>query len=226
VNPIISQCQNAKSIETHDSRAVVIVDQIRSGRWREQVEHILSVCHGAVEAGRSGKEAAGELKLRLPAVMWSGCFTSRAAGIALSEKLTAHSGLLCADLDDLSIEQLDDCRAKLTADPHVWALFTSPTGTGLKVVFRVPASAEQHEASFRAVQAVVRKSCAVEIDQACSDVPRLCFVSYDPEAFSNRNATELPVESLPVKANATKAVALVVFIERQRIVCALLGEVS
>ena len=225
MNPIISKCQNAKSIETHDSKAAVIVGQIRSGNWREQVEHIRSAYSRAVQAGRNGKVAAGELKLRLPAVMWSGCFSTRASNVELSDKLTAHSGLLCADLDDLSIEQLDDCRAKLTVDPHVWALFTSPTGTGLKVVFRVPASAEQHEASFRAVQAVVRKSCAVEIDQACSDVPRLCFVSYDPEAFSNRNATELPVESLPVKANATKAVASVDLNERQRIASALLGKV-
>lgn len=226
MNPIISMCRDGKAVDTQNSKAAAVINQIRAGRWREQVERIRSDYERAVAAGRNGKEAVGKLKLKLPAVMWNGCFTTRAAGVALPEKLTAHSGLLCADLDDLTAEKLGDSRWKLIANPHVWALFASPTDRGLKVIFRVPASAEQHAASFRAVQRVVRELCAVEIDQACSDLTRLCFVSYDADAYINRSATELPVESLPVKANATKALASVDLNERQRIASALLGEVS
>jgi BT4734-like, N-terminal domain len=91
-----------------------------------------------------------------------------------------HSGLLCADLDALG-DQLVDVRAKLLTSIHLWALFISPTGDGLKCIFRVPADAEKHKASFEAVKKHVFEFAGVQIDQSCSDVSRLCFLSYDPD---------------------------------------------
>jgi hypothetical protein len=54
--------------------------------------------------------------------------------------LLAPSGLLCADLDNLG-KRLTEVRAKLAKSPYLFALFTSPTGNGLKAVLRVPADA-------------------------------------------------------------------------------------
>jgi hypothetical protein len=117
--------------------------------------------------------------------MFSGRFRSRR-----SNALLQHSGLLCADLDDLA-GRLADIRSKLLTSPHLWALFTSPTGDGLKCVFRVPADAEKHKPSFRAVENHVRDLTGIQIDEACSDVGRLCFLSYDPDSYFNEQATEL-----------------------------------
>ena len=48
------------------------------------------------------------------------------------------------------------------------------------------------------MQARVRELCGLEIDAACKDVARLCFVSFDPEAHLNRDAIELlPLAELP-----------------------------
>src|SRR5207248_4640270 len=88
------------------------------------------------------KEASGKMKKFLPAVLWSGHFLERS-----DKGLQQHSGLLCADLDDLG-DQLSEVRAKLRASPYLWAMFTSPTGEGLKCVFRISPSVEQHLASF------------------------------------------------------------------------------
>ena len=94
----------------------------------------------------AAKKAVVEAKKRLPDVMWSGSFHQRTA-----EELLEHSGLLCADLDELG-DQLLEVRKKLLGSPHLWALSASPTGDGLKCVFRVAAAVAEHKGSFRAVE--------------------------------------------------------------------------
>jgi BT4734-like, N-terminal domain len=45
--------------------------------------------------------------------------------------------------------------------------------------------------AFRAVEQHVRGLAGVEVDQACKDPARLCFLSYDPELYHNPGATEI-----------------------------------
>jgi VirE N-terminal domain len=194
MNPIISMTASGTGVNCQDTRPVAVIDAVRSGRWRESVERIREVHHRVLDSGgnpNEAKAAVAAMKKSLPGVLPSGRFTTRAKEVPLAEKLTAHSGLLCADLDNLG-ERLPELRAQLINDTHVYALFTSPTGTGLKVWFRVCAHADKHGASFAAVQRHCRDTYGVDVDPACKEVVRLCFVSFDPEAHLNRNATELP----------------------------------
>jgi|GEM_PF-856674 len=189
MNPLLSMTRTALDPATRDTRAVAVIEAIRSDRWREPVAQLRAEFSRVLSATgevKQAKKAAGPLKTQLPGVLWSGNFSVRRA-----DALVAHSGLLCADLDDLG-DQLADARARLPVSPHLFALFTSPTGTGLKAVFRVPADAARHAASFAVVAAHVRDLCGAEIDAACKDVGRLCFVSHDPDAYLNRDAAELP----------------------------------
>jgi hypothetical protein len=133
---------------------------------------------------RDPKKAVDSLKKKLPGVMWSGQFLNRKKPVA--EKLLKHSGLLCADLDDLG-ERLLDTRTKLVTSPHLLALFRSPTGIGLKAIFCVPADPKKHAAGFRAIEEYVHKLTGINIDEACKDVSRLCFVSFDPDLWFNPN---------------------------------------
>jgi P4 family phage/plasmid primase-like protien len=55
----------------------------------------------------------------------------------------------------------------------------------------VPAAKESHKASFRSVEKHVGDLTSLQIDQSCSDVARLCFLSHDPDAYLNESATEL-----------------------------------
>ncbi len=231
MNPLLSMTRNALDPATKDTRTVAVIEAIRSDRWREPVEQLRAEYARVLAATgdvKQAKKTAGPLKTQLPGVLWSGNFSQRRA-----ESLVAHSGLLCADLDDLG-EPLGEVRARLLTSPHLWALFTSPTGTGLKSVFRVAAAAAPHAASFVAVAAHVRELCGVEIDRACRDVARLCFVSHDPDAFLNRDATELPphVESTGPAAKplapapATRAAAAAKPDLRRTIAGELLGEVG
>ncbi len=222
----VSMVPDATSTATRDADALKIVEQIRAGKWRGPIEKIRKL-YAEVLAKTGDTKAAklaidGEKKKR-PGILWSGRFKNRKKPTA--EKLVAHSGYLCADLDDLG-DRLPEVRGKLKTSPHLVADFLSPSGVGLKALFRVPADAERHGDSFRAVEAHVRALTGVQIDTACRDVGRLCYVSFDPEAVLNPNAIELPVIETkgpaPAAARNGEAVNLS---ERRQIAEDILGPV-
>ncbi len=184
--------RDATAIETRDADAEGIIKAISAGKWRHPIEKIRSTFARVLkETGdlKKAKEAVAPLKKKLPAVMWSGRFSNRET--PADEKLSVYSSLLCGDLDDLG-ERLPAVHAKLEKSPHLWAMFISPTGNGLKAVFRVAADASKHLASYRAVAKHVLELTGEKIDGACKDVARLCFISHDPDAFLNPEAKALP----------------------------------
>jgi hypothetical protein len=228
--PILVSCvKHAKDIVTQHYDAKEIIESIR-----EDKRFALSARIGAIRKKfsevmassgnnrKAAKEAIHDEKTRLPGAIWSGTFSRRS-----KDALLEHSGLLCADLDELG-DALPEVRAKLLLSVHLWALFTSPTGDGLKCVFRVPADAARHKASFLAVEKHVRELTGVQIDQACSDESRLCFLSHDPDAHLNDDAVELPplVEPKETRRHGTPNPASASSIKaRAEIAIDLLGDI-
>src|SRR5262245_22453355 len=220
----VSAVHRATDTATRDYDATVLIEAIRTGgkKLRGQVEGIRDTRRREIATHgdeRRAKQAANELKKQLPAVLWSGTFTERA-----NDKLVSHSGLLCADLDSLNGE-LPKVRGDLLKSPHIWALFVSPSGDGLKAVFRVLADAAQHLASYRAVEQHVRELTGIHVDQSGKDVARLCFLSYDPTAYYNANAREIEPLPEPEKPRAVNN-GMVNVSERQRIATELLGPID
>lgn len=198
----ISMVENAKGISTREIDFIEIISWIRSGKWREPIEQIRAEFSNVLS--KSGDVAAAKgavraLKEKLPAAMPSGHFSSRRK--PTTQRLLSHSGLLCADLDDLG-SRLAQVGATLATSPHLWAKFVSPTGNGLKCIFRVPADVGKHAASFRAVGQHVLDLTGEKIDPACSDPARLCFVSFDPDASLNPKAVELTLLPIPLRLHS------------------------
>src|ERR1044071_2671937 len=203
---LVSCVRSATDTSTKNYEAKEIIASIRADtqfplrvpveRIRHEFSRVMTSTGGDRKAA---KRAIDGNQKNLPAVMWSATFQHRSR-----EALSQHSGLICADLDGLG-DSLVDLRAKLVGSIHLWALFISPTGDGLKCVFQVPAGAGQHKESFRAVENHVRELTGIQIDKSCSDVSRLCFMSHDPDAYLNGDAIELaPVakaERLTAKSN-------------------------
>ena len=206
----VSMVKDAFATETKDVRPSSVISAIRDGKWRERVELVRQA---------PDKKTAYGIKTALPAVLWSGAFRERK-----NEALAEPSGLLCADLDKLN-GQLRDARARLCGSPYLWGLFTSPSGDGLKAVFRVPPDGDKHRESFRAVERHVKEYTGVQIDQSCKDVARLCFVSYDPDAYHNPQAVEIEPLPEPEKPKAIPNAAVDLG-DRQRIANELLGAIE
>jgi hypothetical protein len=202
--------KDAFKTETRDVGAENIIAAIRDGRWREYLDEIRR---------ETDKEYANKLKAYLPGVLFSGKFSERK-----NDALVQHTGLLCADLDKLNGE-LQNAREKLLVSRYLWALFTSPSGQGLKAVFRVPADGTKHRGSFRAVEQHVKELTGIKIDEACKDPARLCFVSYDPDAYHNPEAKELAPLREPEKLKSSSN-GVVDLSERQRIATDLLGAID
>jgi hypothetical protein len=216
-NPQISWVKSATDSETENTTADKVVTAIRSG-GKNEIRKQIEAIRAAAKAG--DKQKTGELKKKLPAFLWSGTFRQRK-----NDALIKHSGLLCADLDSLNSD-LPDVREKLKASSHLWTLFVSPSGDGLKAVFRVPADAAKHAGSFRAVEKQVRELTTKQIDQSCKDPARLCFISYDPELYHNPDAVELEPLPEPEKPKQWVSNGEVKLSERQHIATELFGPID
>lgn len=160
-----------------------LLESIRSEEYAERVAAIRK----AIAAG--DKDAASELKKRLPAVSISGVVEGRRKA-ALADGRFTHSGLIQIDIDgkDNPGRSLSEMRDILIADDRVIAVFASPSGTGVKGIARVQADPAKHLSSFRAVEAHFA-AIGITIDTACKDPVRLCFTSYDPDAWSDLGRT-------------------------------------
>jgi hypothetical protein len=223
---MVSMVKNARGTDPKPARADALIEAIKNGKYKKEVENIRAVFSHALETSNgdhvAAKKAVDPLKKELPAVQWSGIFTGRG-----DDALASYSGLLCADLDNLDASEAIEARQKLTDDPHVYALFTSPTGTGLKVVFAVEPDPEKHLGNFLAVKQHVLAVCGLAVDESCKNPERLCFVSFDPQAYLNPDA--VPLAAIAEQAKRTPAPVFsgpVDLSARQRIAVELLGAID
>lgn len=191
----VSMVQNAKSTETHTFPAVDCISAIVNGQWKEEVDKIRETFARALKQTgdlATAKKTVDGAKKNLPAVMWHGVFTRRG-----DKHLAQYSGLVCADVDLIGALEVAKAKARLKSDPCVFSFFTSPTGVGLKAVFRVTQDAARHRGNVEAVKQHLAKFYGLAMDEACGNLERLCFVSNDPEAFINEGAVVLPWVDVP-----------------------------
>lgn len=173
---------------------------IQGGKWRPVVEPL---------RGMTAEEYS-QNKRNLPAVAFGGTFARRK-----KDALVKPSGLVVLDIDHITPAELPEAKAKMTADPHTAICFVSPSGNGLKAVvvaeFTDDATFKQ---AWRAIAAYFSENHSITLDPTGKDICRLCYVSYDPEAYYNPDAVqfvyevaavepEVKLEALPEKA-ATK----------------------
>jgi hypothetical protein len=105
--------------------------------------------------------------------------------IRSNNAVKAETGLLCIDFDHVA--QLEVLFSKLLQDRYFETvlLFRSPSGDGLKWVIEVPTSNISRQAMFTAVENYIKQAYGVQIDKACKDVSRACFLPHDPQAYIN-----------------------------------------
>lgn len=167
-----------------ETTAADAVAMIRSDRHRDRVKYI----RRCIIEGDD--DAMAEAKHQLEAVTWSGTFARRQANAC-----TAYSRLVCIDIDGKDNPDLDpvECRDEW-ADRTV-AAFVSPSGAGVKLIFKTEAThASEHKSAFAGCKSVVM-SAGLVVDESGSDVSRLCFMSWDPGATYNPDAVAVPVMS-------------------------------
>lgn len=171
----------------------IVLNSIRDGEYRSVITRLRPFADAAELAWRErngqGNKTEPEHKYdaqkkQLPAATFSGQFSYRR-----ESSLERHSGILLVDLDH--VEDLDSLRLVVEFDPHTAFCFISPSGHGLKVGLRI--DPERHRESFAAAETYYREMLGAELDKACKDPSRLCFLSWDDALYVNPDAVVLEI---------------------------------
>lgn len=146
------------------------IERIKSDQYKQQIEALRAT---------QGEAEQKKLKQSLPAATVSGIFSHRKA-----DRLTNHSLIICLDFDALHAP--GEFKGKVCALPFVLAAFISPRGNGCKVLVHIDGN--DHKGSFISLRDRLKAITGEDADESGKDVCRLCFVSYDPEAYLNPSA--------------------------------------
>ena len=191
-----------------------LIDKVRSGHWRQQVEQIRHA---------STPEEQRKLKAQLlPGFTPTGTMPTEARhggqckGIPKSNlcdkgslrrdgatELTTRTGLVALDIDSYkdggTAEDAAAIRNKLAESPHCAAVFISTSGVGVKALIAVspvPASQTEHRSAWDACVRWVQAKLDIEPNTKTNDPPgnniaHLQFVSWDSAAHLNLGAEPL-----------------------------------
>ena len=185
----VSGFKNAKNVNpVGDFFIDDILAGIKDGKFRGKVEWLRSI---------KDKNAYAEAKTNLPSVTFSGIFSQRN-----KKSLIKHSGLVCLDIDNL--EDVEAAKATIKKDSFVYAMFVSVSGKGLAIIVRIEPDQEKHFSAFQKLKDYFLMMYGIEVDNSCSDISRLRFLSYDPDMHLNTKAKVFKVSassSIPKKTS-------------------------
>jgi VirE N-terminal domain/Primase C terminal 2 (PriCT-2) len=162
-----------------------MLERIRTGAYATRVGYVrkrLTV----------SKERYQQAKRALPGFTPAGTFTHRA-----NAHLVQATNIVHYDLD--GVADVGAAKALLADEPHVVYAFTSPSGDGVKFAMVTDTTIEDDQAYKHAWQAVLAylqahyPELTVSTDTGCKDIARLCFVSHDPELYSNPDASPFSI---------------------------------
>lgn len=148
-------------------------------------KHILYVLE-RIKVGKSkniiDKIRSGDLslKLSLPGVCFNGVFKNRSVS-----GLVGKSGFIILDFDKFeNTQDAIDFKTQMSKDAFTFACWISPSGLGVKVLFKIPIDDKSHKGYFDAIKTSYDSKY---FDESGSDISRFCFESYDPDIYINEN---------------------------------------
>ena len=157
------------------------IEAIRGGMYQR------AVCNVRQVLSTKGQRTYNKAKNKLPALTFAGTF-SPARAISHFQQ---HSGIIHGDLDHLP--DVKSAKRAICSDPRTVYGFDSTSGTGLKIGVNGPRVADdpEYKRAWQAVSMEFERLYGGKWDQSGKDISRLCYVSWDPEAYWNPNATGL-----------------------------------
>jgi hypothetical protein len=165
-----------------------MLERIKIGKSKVKVEAIRAALD---------KDKADLLKQNLPCVCFSGKFEKR-----FDENLIEHSGFLVLDFDE--VNYIDEKIVEIISLPYVYAAWLSPRGNGIKALVKI-ADGNKHREHFAALleefpligedgKQMFKLSKngdrrpLYEIDRSGVNPSRVCYESYDPNIYINKEA--------------------------------------
>lgn len=161
-----------------------LISNIKTGTYQEDVNTI------RMAIGMGKPERADELKKNLLAFTPSATYS----GGRKKEFIQEYNQIIHLDFDHIDEEDLTQITTQTASIPYTLACFKSPSGNGLKVFIQVDSLVQHHDLAYKQVQEYYEKQLGINADPKCKDVTRLCFVSFDENAYYNPFATIFAID--------------------------------
>ena len=116
-------------------------------------------------------------KEKLPSIIPSGIFSKRSKG-----GLLEYKNLMAVDYDHIPEKEVESLRITLMENPHVYTVFVSPSGEGLKVIVPVKGTEKTHRDTYLQWGKDFPNKYW---DKNVHDYSRLMFLSWDPMITTN-----------------------------------------
>jgi VirE N-terminal domain len=173
-----------------------VLHTIVGGVYEHQIMTLRNTLH------RHGKAIYDCHKKLLNGFTPCGTFTPTRA----KHHLRQHSGLVHLDYDHVS--DLATVRGILCVVPTIAYAFVSPSGLGFKVGVRVAQVVDDstYKPAWQAVSDHFAETYGLEADPSGKDISRLCFVSWDSDAYVNLRAEVFAVPPMPTPPPPAPAV--------------------
>ncbi|WP_224997671.1 BT4734/BF3469 family protein [Cesiribacter sp. SM1] len=132
------------------------------------------------------------IKLSLPSFTVSADFEDRRDKKA--DKI--YTQILGFDFDKMSSQQVTQAYDRLKEYPATLLLFKSPSGKGLKVFIKSDCTESEHDQFYRCMALSFKSQFDLDADMQCIDYTRLCFFSYDSDAYLNEESHIAPASEI------------------------------
>ena len=181
-----------------------IVDLIRGTTYQKRIINIRQAIQN------EDSVLADKLKKSLIGFTVAGTFE----GGRRLEYLKQYYPFIILDIDKLDLKDLPSVINKIKTIPYSYVTFVSPSGRGIKVIVKVNTNQSEHGYAFRQVANFYEKELGVAIDRSGKDITRLCFMSFDPDAYLNSAPKVFNIKNIPktkltsVYSNYEKALKL------------------
>lgn len=120
-------------------------------------------------------------------VTFSGTFKTRSNDLVIN-----RSNYFCIDIDHLGYsEEIESMKSKLMRSYIPALIFISPSGDGLKVVYKIDIEKGTHDSYFQAFKEFFKTEYDITIDSSCRDISRACFLCYDNKCFKSEEPSIL-----------------------------------
>lgn len=159
----------------------------------EPGEEFLSLFKKLMDVKRIDKKAYSHIKTRLPYFIGAR-FKNQHRKSEYLEKITYF--VLDIDHIDANEISLENLRERFQLDQRIFLFFVSPSQEGMKLLFKLSENEltpSGYSTFYKSFARDFARDYSLEkyLDFTTHDVSRVCFLSYDPNACINENATEL-----------------------------------
>ena len=169
----------------------IFINRIRDGFWQDEVLTVRTI---------KDPDQRAAAKKRVPYVTVSGKFENRTDSGA-----SELSGYIGMDVDDVDSEAV---KAAILKDRYVYAAFTSISGGGVCIVFKI--NGAKHREAFAGLSEYLMENYGIICDPTGVNPSRARFISWDPGLIYNPDSTKFEIYP---KVKDPKKIDPIIFIE-------------